>query len=148
VEASGPLWEQLHLPSELALREVDLYHSPLFTCPVVREAPSVITIHDAIPETRPDLCPEEYLEFYRRSVGRSVRAAEAVVTVSEFSRREITRHLEVPPGKVHVIYQSVSGAFSPGRKREAAALGAYRGRTIASAAGGNTCDKTTPLYDR
>mgnify|MGYP006293169009 FL=1 len=50
VEASGPLWEQLHLPSELALREVDLYHSPLFTCPVVREVPSVITIHDAIPD--------------------------------------------------------------------------------------------------
>ena len=92
VESSGMLFEQLQLPTELSSRGWDIYHSPLFTCPIVDELPSVITVHDVIPETRPDLCTSGFLEFWRSRIGPCLRAARWVVTTSQFSRREITRH--------------------------------------------------------
>lgn len=113
VEIRHPLWEHLHLPTELSDRGVDLYHSPLFTCPIVRHARSVITLHDAIPETNPDLCSQEFLSFYRARIGPSVRAAERIITTSEFAKREIIKHLKAPSEKVDVIYQGIGGGFSP-----------------------------------
>ena len=113
VQSPTFLWEQLNLPTELASSQVDLYHSPLFTCPVVREIPSVITVHDLIPETRPDLCSPAFLEFYRSYIGPSVRACEWVVTTSKFSKREVVKHLGIASDKVHVIYQGISEKFSP-----------------------------------
>ena len=113
VEVKHPLWEQLHLPTELSDRGVDLYHSTLFTCPIVRQVPSIITLHDMIPETHPELCSQGYLSFYKARIGPSLRAAERVVTTSEFAKREIMKHLKVPSEKVHVIYQGIGKEFSP-----------------------------------
>jgi glycosyltransferase involved in cell wall biosynthesis len=113
VEVKHPLWEQLHLPTELSDRGVDVYHSPLFTCPIVKQVPSVITLHDAIPETHPELCSQEFLSFYRARIGPSVRAAERIVTTSQFAKGEILKHLKAPSEKVDVIYQGIGGGFAP-----------------------------------
>ena len=116
VERADRLWEHLRLPTELASRDVDFYHSPLFTCPVVKEVASAITIHDAIPETRPDLCSKEFLNFYRSVIGPALRAADWAVTTSEFSKQEIHKHLDVPVKNIRVIYQGIDPAFSPARR--------------------------------
>ncbi len=123
VESPSRLWEQLNLPTELSSREVHLYHSPLFTCPIVREVPSVITIHDVIPESRPDLCSPAFLRFYRSCIGPATRAAEWILTTSEFSRQETVRHLGVPEDRVHVAYQGISeDRFSPENQTRVPAL--------------------------
>ena len=113
IESPNQLWEQLQLPTELKFWKIDLYHSPLFTCPIVDEVPSVITIHDAIPDARPDLCSPKFLEFYRSQIGPSLRAATRVITTSERSREEILKHLKVPGEKVSVVYQGIPDQFSP-----------------------------------
>ena len=121
-ERADRWWEELHLPGELACQGVDLYHSPLFTCPIVDEIPSVITIHDMIPEKRPDLCSESFLSFYKTRVYPSLRAAVKVVTTSEFSKREIIESLKVESEKIHVIYQGISPDFNPAQGKKATEL--------------------------
>jgi glycosyltransferase involved in cell wall biosynthesis len=101
---------------------VDLYHSPLFTCPIVREVPSVITIHDVIPESRPDLWSQAFLDLYRSCIGPAIRAAEWVVTTSEFSKRETVERLGVPAERVRVVYQGISEDWFSGAHRGRAAV--------------------------
>ena len=117
VGAPSYLWEQLHLPSDLAVMGVDLYHSPLFSCPIVDEVPSVITIHDVIPEVKPELCSKGFLEFYRRCIYSSARAAFKIITTSQFSKDEIVKCLGVSADKVHVVYQGISSEFSINKKK-------------------------------
>lgn len=119
VERADRWWEELHLPGELALWGADVYHSPIFTCPIVDEVPSVITIHDAIPEKRPDLCTKEFLSFYKARIYPSLRAAVKVITTSEFSRQEIIESLQVKPEKIHVVYQGISSEFNPAQRNKA-----------------------------
>ena len=111
------LWEQLHLPSDLSMMGVQLYHSPLFSCPIVDEVPCVITIHDVVPEVKPQLCSKGFLEVYRRCIYSSSRAAFKIVTTSQFSKREIVKYLGVNSDKVHVIYQGISSEFSPDKRK-------------------------------
>ena len=113
VDSPSPLWEQLRLPSELASWGVDLYHSPLFTCPIVDEVPSVVTVHDIIPAVRPDLCTKQFLEFWRSRIGPSLRAAQWVVTTSDFSRQEAMNHLGIKADRIRTIYQGVGPQFRP-----------------------------------
>ena len=113
VKKADMMWEQLHLPSIMKFWQVDLYHSPLFTCPIVDEVPCVITIHDVIPEIRPDLCSLKFLDFYHFRIAPSVRAATKVITTSEFSKQEMVKYLKIDPAKVEVIYQGISPEFSP-----------------------------------
>ena len=40
IERIDRLWEELHIPYELSARGVDIYHTPLFACPIM-EAESI-----------------------------------------------------------------------------------------------------------
>jgi glycosyltransferase involved in cell wall biosynthesis len=113
VNAATTWWEQLQLPGDLDTWGIDLYHSPLFTCPIVKQGRYAITVHDVIPESCPELCSQEYLQFYRSRIGPALRAADWVVTTSEFSMQEITSRLGVPRDRVRVIHQGISGSFAP-----------------------------------
>jgi glycosyltransferase involved in cell wall biosynthesis len=116
VDMPSPLWEQLHMQDELRFRNVDIYHSPLFTCPIVKEIPSIITIHDVIPESNPEFCTQQFLDFYSQHVSPSIRASEKIITTSEFSKKEIIKYFKVPEQKISVIYQAISQQFLPGQK--------------------------------
>jgi len=111
VDSPNLMWEQLQLPSALNRQKADLYHTPFFTCPVVQNVPSLITVHDVIPEIRPDLCSAAFLAFYKKWIKPGLRAATAILTVSEFSRQQIVQYLKVDPESVHVAYQGVHDVF-------------------------------------
>jgi glycosyltransferase involved in cell wall biosynthesis len=125
VASADGSWEQLRLSTELACRGVDLYHSPLFTCPIVRQVRSIITLYDVIPESHPEFCTRAFLEFYRSRLGPSVRAAERIVTMSQSAKSDIVKHLKIPAEKIEVIYQGISEGFSPENR---ARLPALRGK--------------------
>ena len=79
----------------------------------------VATVFDLIPMVFPDV----YLSDVRVRVGFTVRAAaldvvDRIVTISEASGRDVTRLLEVPPERVHVIHGGTAPHFvAPSRPR-------------------------------
>jgi glycosyltransferase involved in cell wall biosynthesis len=114
---TGPLWEQLQLPGILQEYGADLYHSPLFTVPIARACKQLATIHDVIPEKMPECVPSDFLALYRSYFRPCLRAVDAVLTVSDYSRRDIGQ-LEGLDGKsVHVAYQALSEQFTAERAR-------------------------------
>jgi glycosyltransferase involved in cell wall biosynthesis len=115
---TGPMWEQLQVPGILERHAVDIYHSPLFLCPVARACKQIITVHDAIPERLPDQTPSDFLRLHRRYFAPCLRAADAVLTVSRYSERDIVETLPKDGKPVYAAYQALSEQF--GRENAAA----------------------------
>jgi glycosyltransferase involved in cell wall biosynthesis len=104
---SGTMWEQMRLPRSLARDHLDVFFAPAYTAPLSIAVPSVLTIHDVSYMAHPEWFPLR--EGFRRRwlTQQSAARARAVVTVSQFSRREIIEHLQVPENRIHVVPQGI-----------------------------------------
>jgi len=108
------LREQVELPRILRRHEIDVLHSPHFLLPLIRPCAAVVTIHDVIYlACKEDLPSRLGRLYYHAMMAAAVRLAKRVITDSQFSKRDIVRHLGVDPQKVEVIYPGVSGDFQP-----------------------------------
>jgi len=104
--------EQFALPRILRGRQVDVLHSPHFNLPLRRVCSSVVTIHDVIYlACRGDLPSRLGRIYYRNMMRAAVRIADRVLTVSQWSRQDISRHLGCDPEKVEVVYPAVRPGF-------------------------------------
>lgn len=95
------------------LRE-GVYFSPGFNPPLRSPVPLVFTIHDLTHLHVPGESTAIRRMYYRSVVGPAARKAHRVLTVSEFSLREILEWTGLPPGRVSVVGNGVSGDFTPG----------------------------------
>ena len=104
--------EQVELPRLLVREKVDLLHSPHFNVPVFRPCRLVVTIHDVIYlACSRDLPSAIGRLYYRGMISAAARLADLVITVSEFSRKDIIRHLKIAPEKIEVIYPGIDPRF-------------------------------------
>ena len=106
----GTLFEQTRLP--LMIRDADVLFAPGYSGPLFGRVPMVTTIHDVSFAAHPEwFAWREGLR--RRVVTRlSARRAARIITVSDFSKREIVRNLGVDGAKVEVIYSGATGLAS------------------------------------
>lgn len=104
--------EQVELPRILRDYKIDLLHSPHFVLPLVRPCPAIVTLHDVIYlACKEDLASRVGQIYYRRMMAAAARSAVHIITVSEFSKSDIMRHLSVDPAKIEVIHSGVSPVF-------------------------------------
>jgi len=89
---------------------------------------NVVVIHDAAALRHPEWYSPAYAAWQRRVIPALARRALHVVTVSEFSRGELTDLLRLPPERISVIAGGVDPAFTPeaDAERARAALGLAR----------------------
>lgn len=109
-------WEEVVLPATSAARRDDLLHYPYFAAPAAAATPVVVTIHDLITLVMPGYHRSRQSSAYARLMARLAARADAVITVSDYSRREIIRVLGVPEERVHVTYEAAGTEFSPSGK--------------------------------
>jgi glycosyltransferase involved in cell wall biosynthesis len=76
-------------------------------------APSVATIHDAVPFRYPDPDPKRR-EHAQTPFLLSAHTAARVIAVSQFGRSEVHEALGVPLARIEVIEHGVEPEFSPG----------------------------------
>ena len=104
--------ELLFMPGRLrkALEAVDLFHAPHYTLPYRLGVPSVVTVHDIIHVTKPDTVWHQWIG--RFLISSALSRADAVITVSEASAKELER---VFGGKqVQVVYNALREEFLAG----------------------------------
>jgi glycosyltransferase involved in cell wall biosynthesis len=106
----GTWWEQRRLPGLLGAAGVDVLFAPAYTAPLRRVCPFVLVVHDVSFFAHPEwFTGREGLR--RRWLTRaSARRAARVLTVSEFSAREIVRWLGVP--RAHIALAPPSAGSS------------------------------------
>jgi glycosyltransferase involved in cell wall biosynthesis len=68
--------------------------------------PQVVTVHDVIPILFPELHPHPIeVVFFRNILPRMLRRCAAIIAVSESTKRDIVRLYNLPPERIHVIYE-------------------------------------------
>jgi glycosyltransferase involved in cell wall biosynthesis len=95
----------------------DLIHVQ-YTAPLFSKAPVVVTVHDVSFIEHPEYFTAAGRLQLRMTVGRTVRRAARILTVSEFSRDAILRAYDIAPEKVHVVPNAANPEFRVvGRER-------------------------------
>ena len=109
------LWHRLGLPLPVNLLTgpIDLFHSPDFVLPPVRQARTLLTVHDLAFLLYPECADVGLREYLEKAVPRSVRRADFLVADSENTRSDVICLLDVEPQRVEVVPGGVDPAFRP-----------------------------------
>ncbi|MBI5210196.1 MAG: glycosyltransferase family 4 protein [Elusimicrobia bacterium] len=108
----------------LRLRGFDLYHCPGPLLPRLTRLRSLISVHDIISFSRPDLVPPAIGSAWRDCIREAVGRATMILASSTATRDDLVRFLRVPERKIRVIILGVNTrVFCP---MPAAALEAAR----------------------
>jgi glycosyltransferase involved in cell wall biosynthesis len=102
----------LTLSAELRRRPVDVLHVQ-FTAPPFAPCPVVTTIHDLSFEHLPETFKRRSRAQLRLTVRRTARKAALILTLSEFSRRDIIETYAVDPERVIVTPAAAPTHFKP-----------------------------------
>ena len=119
--AAQAAWKRVGFPPfDWFAGKADLYHFPNFVRPpLTRGARSVVTIHDVSFLRLPETTEEKNLAWLTSQIHRTAERADAILTDSHFSAREIVELLGVPEEKVHPIWLGLP-PFGPPPSREEA----------------------------
>ncbi len=105
-------WEQGILPLQLLKERPALVHSMGYVSPLAAACPQVVTVHDVNyigHKGRRTALGRRAFQFF---VEQTVKRADKVITVSEFSRTEIVRHMHVSPDKVKVVHSAGRDSYA------------------------------------
>ncbi|MBL8046190.1 MAG: glycosyltransferase family 4 protein [Anaerolineales bacterium] len=92
---------------------VKLYHATEHLLPVITHARSVFTLHDTAYLHFPQYHLLQNRLYLTLLMPRFIQRAEAVICVSEATRRDAVRFYNVPTEKLYVIHEGVETRFAP-----------------------------------
>lgn len=99
---------------QIAIEKPDIIFEPNYICPpIFSDIPTVITVHDLSHIRFPEFHPEDRVKYFNKFLPQSLKDANKIVSVSEFTKRELIDLGLAPKEKIDVIYNGVSNAFRP-----------------------------------
>ena len=107
------LFSQRFWTHEEETEQFDIFHSPFFHAPRMKRAKLVVTVHDLRLYRYPQTYnPLRYL-FLKHAVKDTIRRADRIISISDFTKQEMIQLCGVDPKKITVIHEAVNReAFS------------------------------------
>ncbi len=109
--ASRVLWEQIELPGLAKRDHLDVLHSMHYTRPLSLPCCSLVTLHDLTFFILPRLHTRIKRSYFRMMTRLSASKADALIAVSESTRRDAIRLLKIPMERIITIPLGVSEQF-------------------------------------
>lgn len=113
VPSKRMIWMQCLLPAVIRRSRPQLCHFPNAMAPIWSQRPFIVTIHDASLFLYRRYHPLARILSIRLALPTIARQAAAVITVSHHARADLIRILNLPPQKVHVVYEAAPAHFQP-----------------------------------
>jgi glycosyltransferase involved in cell wall biosynthesis len=113
------VWFQWRIKKFLKKESPDLFLSTDGFIPLNSKTPSLSVIHDINFVHRPDDLPWLVRKYYRYFFPKFAHRADRIVTVSEYSRRDIINQYDIDEEKIDLAYNGVSEIFHPLAEEEA-----------------------------
>jgi glycosyltransferase involved in cell wall biosynthesis len=112
--ASSVARDALWYPVGIARRArgLDLLHCTTFRGPAHSGLPTVLTVHDLAILRFPEAFPHWHRLYGRAGLGRVLRAADAIVAVSDFTKEETISLTGVPAERIRVVPNGVDATFT------------------------------------
>ncbi len=103
----------LRVPLDRALPRVDVFHATEHLLPPLKNARTVFTLHDLIFQFFPEYHLPLNRWFLQNAMPHFLRRADAIIAVSECTKRDAIRVYNIPPEKITVIYEAADPALHP-----------------------------------
>jgi glycosyltransferase involved in cell wall biosynthesis len=94
-------------------RALDLLHCTTFRAPAGARVPTVLTVHDLAILRSPEAFPRWHRLYGKAGLVRVLRAADAIVAVSEFTKAETVELAGVAEERIRVVPNGVDSIFGP-----------------------------------
>ncbi|MGQ8841162.1 glycosyltransferase family 4 protein [Serratia sp. TSA_7] len=107
---SGHQWEQIELPRFLKNNDSGLLLNLGSTAPVFYNN-QIVTHHDVTYKRYPESFSKKFRLFYGFLIPMMLKHSKKLLTVSEFSKKEINNVYGYPIDKIEIIYNAVSDEF-------------------------------------
>ncbi len=91
---------------------IDVFHATDHHIPKLKGIPLVATLMDAIPLSNPEWGNPKWRWLKNELWKRTVKWADHVITISEFSKNEIVQHFGIPENRINVIHLGVDEKYS------------------------------------
>lgn len=112
------VWFEWSLPRILKKHRASLFFSPDGYLPLRLKIPSLIAIHDINFHHRPADLPPSSRFYYRKYFPLFASCSTRILTVSEYSRKDIAESYGVSTDKIDVVYNGVNQVFKPLEKED------------------------------
>lgn len=89
----------------------DIYHFFNFIVPPRIKGKVIVTVHDMVYKAYPETMSDKNFKLLDRELKRSLDRADKIVTVSEFSKMEISNLINIPSSKIDVVYNGVDEIY-------------------------------------
>lgn len=106
--------EQIYLNKWLKKNNIELFHGTWnIGIPLLTNKNVVVTIHDIIPHIYPKYYLNNYLEriYYELAIRISIYRSRKIITISDFSKRELIKHYGVKNDKISVVPLAYNSVF-------------------------------------
>jgi len=115
--SNNTIFEQLLLPILLKNNKIDIFISPYYKLPLLSlsQVKKIITVHDIGFITFPIQYygrTRFYRLFARHYLQLSLKAADHIFAVSEYTKSEILKYYKLPSNKISVLYNTVNEHFT------------------------------------
>ncbi len=110
-------WRNHRFKSHVRQLRPSLYHETKYVPFHFDQGPTLVTIYDLSFVRHPEWHPADRVKYFERYCLKKLPQVDAVITISEFSKREIMDLLNLPPDKITVTLLGVDRVFTPGRQR-------------------------------
>lgn len=105
-------WVHIHLPYLCYVNKIDVLFSPEFNTPLFTTCKRIVLALDAHTRAQPMYVNKFWLYFiYIPFIETAIRHADLVLTISEFSKRELSKYMKIPDNNIKVIYCSLDDGF-------------------------------------
>ena len=114
---TGHLWEQIDLPNFLKKNGKPLLLNLCSTAPVLYST-KISTLHDITFIRFPNTFSWKFRLFYRAITPLICRGSKHIITVSEFSKSELSHFYNLPLESISVVYNAVTSSFCSEKKNK------------------------------
>lgn len=99
-------WDKLKFPPiEFFTGKLDIFHNNFYS-PPMKKVKNIITIYDMSFFAYPEFHTKGTQRF-KNKVLKYYNSASKIITISNFSKREILKYIDIPEKKIEVIYPGV-----------------------------------------
>jgi len=102
-----------HPAAERLLGSFDVLHFSDWMFPPQRAGVRATTIHDLVPLHHPEWTTPRTRSMHTRKYRNAARTCDVVFVNSEYTGRDVTETLGIPPDRVHVAHPAAKEAFRP-----------------------------------
>jgi len=107
------LWFEWAIPTYFRYWRPDVFFSPDGYCSLRTRVPTLMLVHDIAYQHYPEQIPDWGLRYYEKYIPQFLQRADHICAISEFGKRDLLAHYDLPAEKISVAPNALRGDFAP-----------------------------------